>query len=43
MRKVEADVELTSFNAVRMHGKEVKELRYADDTVLFRTKAGRAP
>ena len=35
MRKVEADGELTSFNAVKMHGKEVKELRYADDTVLF--------
>ena len=32
MRKVEADGELTSFNAVKMHGKEVKELRYADDT-----------
>ena len=35
MRKVEADGELTSFNAVKMHGKEVKELRYADDMVLF--------
>ena len=35
MRKVEADGELTSFNAVKMHGKEVKELRYAGDTVLF--------
>ena len=35
MRKVEADGELTSFNAVKMQGKEVKELRYADDTVLF--------
>ena len=35
MRKVEADGELTSFNAVKMHGKGVKELRYADDTVLF--------
>ena len=35
MRKVEAEGELTSFNAVKMHGKEVKELRYADDTVLF--------
>ena len=35
MRKVEADGELTSFNAVKMHGKEVKELRYADNTVLF--------
>ena len=35
MRKVEADGELTSFNAVNMHGKEIKELRYADDTVLF--------
>ena len=35
MRKVEADGELTSFNAVKMHGKEVKELRYAEDTVLF--------
>ena len=35
MRKVEADGELTSFNAVKMHGKEVKELEYADDTVLF--------
>ena len=34
MHKVEADGELTSFNAVKMHGKEVKELRYADDTVL---------
>ena len=38
MRKVEADGELTSFNAVKMHGKEVKELRYADDTVLFAQK-----
>ena len=38
MRKVEADGELTSFNAVKMHGKEVKELRYADDTVLFPQK-----
>ena len=38
MRKVEADGELTSFNAVKMHGKEVKELRYADDTVLFTQK-----
>ena len=37
-RKVEADGELTSFNAVKMHGKEVKELRYADDTVLFAQK-----
>ena len=35
MRKVEADGELTSFNAVKMHGKEVKELRYADDRVLI--------
>ena len=35
MRKVEAHGELTSFNAVKMHGKEVKELRYADGTVLF--------
>ena len=35
IRKVEADGEITSFNAVKMHGKEVKELRYADDTVLF--------
>ena len=35
MRKVEADGELTSFNAVKMLGKEVKELRCADDTVLF--------
>ena len=35
LRKVEADGELTIFNAVKMHGKEVKELRYADDTVLF--------
>ena len=35
MRKVEADGELTSFNAVKIHGMEVKELRYADDTVLF--------
>ena len=35
MRKVEADGDLNSFNAVKMHGKEVKELRYADDTVLF--------
>ena len=35
MHKVEEDGELTSFNAVKMHGKEVKELRYADDTVLF--------
>ena len=35
MRKVEADGELTSFNAVEMLGKEAKELRYADDTVLF--------
>ena len=33
-----ADGELTSFNAVKMHGKEVKELRYADDTVLFAQK-----
>ena len=38
LRKVEADGELTSFNAVKMHGKEVKELRYADDTVLFAQK-----
>ena len=38
MRKVEADGELTSFNAVKMHGKEVKGLRYADDTVLFAQK-----
>ena len=38
MRKVAADGELTSFNAVKMHGKEVKELRYADDTVLFAQK-----
>ena len=38
MCKVEADGELTSFNAVKMHGKEVKELRYADDTVLFAQK-----
>ena len=38
MCKVEADSELTSFNAVKMHGKEVKELRYADDTVLFAQK-----
>ena len=38
MRKVEADGELASFNAVKMHGKEVKELRYADDTVLFAQK-----
>ena len=38
MRKVEADGELTSLNAVKMHGKEVKELRYADDTVLFAQK-----
>ena len=38
MRKIEADGELTSFNAVKMHGKEVKELRYADDTVLFAQK-----
>ena len=30
MRKVEADGELTSFNAVKMHGKEVKEMRYAE-------------
>ena len=35
MRKVEADGELTGFNAVKMHGKKIKELRYADDTVLF--------
>ena len=35
MRKVEADSELTSFNAVKMHGKEVKEVRYSDNTVLF--------
>ena len=34
MGKVEADGELTTFSAVKMHGKEVKELRYADDTVL---------
>ena len=27
MRKVEADGELTSFNVLKMHGKEVKELR----------------
>ena len=40
MRKVEADGELPSFNAVKMHGKEVKELRYADDTVLFAQKLG---
>ena len=33
--EVEADGVLTSFNAVKMHGKEVKELRYAYDTVLF--------
>ena len=39
MRKVDADGELTSFNAVKMHGKEVKELRYADDTVLFAQKS----
>ena len=38
MRKVEADSELTSFNAVKMYGKEVKELRYADHTVLFAQK-----
>ena len=38
MRKVEADGELTSFNGVKMHGKEVKELRCADDTVLFAQK-----
>ena len=38
MCKVEADGELTSFNAVKMHGKEVKELRHADDTVLFAQK-----
>ena len=38
MCKVEADGELTSFNAVKMHGKEVKELRYSDDTVLFAQK-----
>ena len=38
MRKIEADGELTSFNAVKMHGKEVKELRYNDDTVLFAQK-----
>ena len=30
-----ADGELTSFNAVKMHGREVKELRYADDRELF--------
>ena len=36
--KVEGDGELTSFNAVKMHGKEAKELRYADDTVLFAQK-----
>ena len=35
MRKIEADGELTRFNALKMHGKEVKGLRYADDTVLF--------
>ena len=35
MRKIEADDELTSLNAVKMHRKEVKELRYADDTVLL--------
>ena len=38
MSKVEVDGELTSFNAVKMHWKEVKELRYADDTVLFAQK-----
>ena len=38
IRKVEADGEHTSFNAVKMHGKEVNELRYADDTVLFTQK-----
>ena len=38
MCKVEADGKLTSFNAVKMHGKEVNELRYADDTVLFAQK-----
>ena len=38
MRKVEADGELTSFNAVKMHKKEVKELRYADNTVHKRRK-----
>ena len=38
VRKVEADGELTSFNAVKMHGKEVKELRHVDDTVLFAQK-----
>ena len=38
MRKVEADSELTSFNALKMYGKEVKELRYADNTVLFAQK-----
>ena len=38
MRKVEADGELTSFNAIKIHGKGVKELRYADDTVLFAQK-----
>ena len=38
MRKVEADGELTSFNAVKMHRKEVKELRYADVTLLFAQK-----
>ena len=38
MRKVEADGELTSFNAVKMHKKEVKQLRYADNMVLFAQK-----
>ena len=38
IRKIEADGELTSFNAVKMHGKKVKELRYAEDTVLFSQK-----
>ena len=38
MCKVEADGKLTSFNAVKMYGKEVNELRYADNTVLFAQK-----
>ena len=40
MPKVEADRELTSFNAVKMHEKEVKELRYADMVLFAQTPEG---
>ena len=35
MRDVEEDGKEQNFEPIKVHGNEVKELRYADDTVLM--------